>query len=120
MANLDDEELAELYEEMSMGIFEDRQPASDKPPPVRYVGPYIPDWKTFEDEDIVMKFLREMQEIKTEGKIPRTIYFRTSKISREGVILIEFNQRIKVPPFADFRGNRRSLGTRLRLVDINV
>ena len=75
-----------------MGIFDDE----GGPPTVKFVRPYIPEWKTVADEEVVLQFLEEMKseepvdEIEEKVK-PRDIKFEVSKISREGHIEILFN-----------------------------
>lgn len=60
-------------------------------------------------------FVETDQEIET-----RDIQFEISKISREGIIELLFNQKIKVPPFEELWGKRRSLATNLKMADIVV
>ena len=77
---------------MAMGIFDDE----GGPPTVRFVGSYIPEWKTVADEEVVLQFLEEMKSEEPVDEIEekvesRDIKFEVSKISREGHIEILFN-----------------------------
>lgn len=62
----------------------------------------------------------EVSEQKEKPVKPRDVKFKVSKISRDGKVGIEFNQKMKVPPFEEFQGKRRQLGTSLKMADLNV
>ena len=94
LENFDEEELAELEKAMEMGVFEEILPKNGKNT-IRYVGPYIPEWKIFVKEEQVLNFVQEFGEIEQKESLNRrTIYFQTSSVSRDGKVLIEFNQKI--------------------------
>ena len=45
---------------------------------------------------------------------------KVNKISRDGKVSIEFNQKMKVPPFTELMGKRRQLRSALKMSDLNV
>lgn len=62
----------------------------------------------------------EDEEEEKDKGVPRPIKMVVSKISRDGKVNINFNQQMKIPPFEEFLGSRRSLSGILRMADLNV